>query len=152
MGLHYLEMFAVLPKDRFLFYVSMSNFLQNCGAKRIFCVPLSLVFAHYFSAIGDHTQRFICLLLKTAIKWFLIMSLVCLIQAVEYSTADLFLSARLWGVTEGGRLLTNGFVLVPLPCEMRRTILKSGLLFTVSHFMVDPEPTILALRALARMI
>lgn len=126
-GCHNFETFAVLSKDSYCRYVSVSAFWGICEASRILCVSSPPIFAYYSSGFGDDTKRFGYLLLKTAITEFTIMFFACFIQFVEYGADNLFLPARLLALAEDGCAFAIEEVLAPIPCEMREIIHKRRL-------------------------
>lgn len=73
------------------------------------------------------------------------MSFVCLIRAAECDVVNLFLSARLWPLMEGGRLSANGGVTVPLSSKVGAQVLKHGHLRLINDCFVDPVSMIFEL-------
>lgn len=76
-GLHNLDIFAVLSKDCNRHYVSMSAVWQNLEGNRMLHVPSHPMSVYYSSAFGCDAQWLGYLLLETAIMKFTIMFFVC---------------------------------------------------------------------------
>lgn len=82
-GWHKLEMFTVLSKDRHRRYVAVPAFWQNWEAPCILYVPSPPEFVFRLSAFGSTAKRFGYLLVDTAIKELMTMSIFYSFHATE---------------------------------------------------------------------
>lgn len=141
-------MFTASLKDRHRHYVTVPALWQKLEAHSMSCVPSPPMFVYYFSAFSDSALCFGHLLLETAMTAFTFMLFICFIQIAEYGVAHLFMPARFWALTEGGRLCANEGALVSLSRETRAIVLERGLSRLISNCA---EEQVAAISAFARV-
>lgn len=123
----------------------MPTFWHNVAVICILCVPSSVIFAYYYSNLGDDAKQFIYSLHETPTTTLTIISCISAIQTASYGATKFHLPARPRVPTVDGLVRAIKKMHVLLPCKIKLNVFKRELSRIISDCALNLVSTTLGI-------